>query len=79
MLKSFFQEQIRKKGSGIQSGIGYDNSNFSCLVNINAGIEILIYELLVARINIIISSFLILVNQYSAGIIFKTWINIKNR
>src|SRR3954468_22174253 len=69
---SFSDDKVTKKGSGIQLIIGVLILIISLWLKLFTTVEIIvIYILLVAGIAIIVSSFLIIINQYERSIILR--------
>ncbi len=67
----FSKNKFTKKGSGIQLLLGIIVLIAAVWIDISAGIEILFYVLLAVGIILIVSSFLILINQYERAIILR--------
>ncbi len=67
----FSKNKFTKKGSGIQLLLGIIVLIAAIRIDISAGIEILFYVLLAVGIILIVSSFLILINQYERAIILR--------
>jgi uncharacterized membrane protein HdeD (DUF308 family) len=67
----FSKNKFTKKGPGIQLLLGIIVIIAAVWIEINSGIEILFYVLLPVGIVLIVSSFLILINQYERAIILR--------
>ena len=67
----FSKNKFTKKGSGIQLLLGIIVLIAAIWIDISSGIEILFYVLLAVGIILIVSSFLILINQYERAIILR--------
>ena len=67
----FSKNKFTKKGSGIQLLLGILVLIAAIWIDISSGIEILFYVLLAVGIILIVSSFLILINQYERAIILR--------
>jgi regulator of protease activity HflC (stomatin/prohibitin superfamily) len=74
----FTNDVITKKGSGIQIVFGVLLLIISIWIKLFAQMEVILYILLIAGIILIISSFLIIINQYERAIILRLG-NFKKR
>ena len=68
---SFSEDTVTKKGSGIQLVLGIIVSILSLWVKLETNMEVLFYIFITIGIIIIISSFIILINQYERAIILR--------
>ena len=67
----FSNDVITKKGSGIQIVFGVLLLIISIWVKLFTHMEVILYILLITGIILIISSFLIIINQYERAIILR--------
>jgi len=68
---SFSEDTVTKKGSGIQLVLGIIVSILSLWIKLETNMEVLFYIFITIGIIIIISSFIILINQYERAIILR--------
>ena len=67
----FTNDVITKKGSGIQIVFGVLLLIISIWIKLFTHLEVILYILLITGIILIISSFLIIINQYERAIILR--------